>query len=126
MRLVSRLAGTAVPYALSIALTKGVSLALMPWVAAHLSPTEYGRIEVVASIIEFFGLVFACGLADTLFRFAGGNCSADERRGRAASIAGSAIMLAVICAVLLQAAAPLIQGALPIPIDETALRSLLS
>lgn len=125
MRLVSRLAGTAVPYALSIALTKGVSLALMPWVAAHLSPTEYGRIEVVASIIEFFGLVFACGLADTLFRFAGGNCPADERRGRAASIAGSAIMLAVICAVLLQAAAPLIQGALPIPIDETALRMSL-
>ena len=120
-----RALGTALPYMLSIAVTKGVSLAMVPWIAAHLPPSEYGRIEVVGSVVEFASLLFACGLADTLFRFAGGGLSEGERRARAAAIAGSAVVQAAVCALILQACAGFIQDLLALQIGTWAFRASL-
>lgn len=124
---VSRLAGTAMPYLLSIALAKGLSLALVPWIAAHLAPAEYGRIEIVGSIVEFLGLLFASGLADTLFRFCGSAESDEMRRRNAAAFAGSAIAAAAISALALQAMAAFILESLPVALDGWVFRlSLLA
>jgi O-antigen/teichoic acid export membrane protein len=112
-------------YGLSLALAKGVSLLLMPWVAAHLAPGEYGRLEIVTTTLEFVGLVLSFGLGDTLFRFAGVSSGPVEQRQRAALIAGAALVLAAGCAVLLQLAAPLILDLLPVPISATVFRLCL-
>jgi len=112
-------------YGLSLALAKGVSLLLMPWVAAHLAPGEYGRLEIVSTTLEFVGLVLSFGLADTLFRFAGVSSGPHEQKQRAALIAGAALLLAAGCAVLLQLAAPLLRFVLPIPIGEGVFRLCL-
>ncbi|MFM2422107.1 MAG: hypothetical protein RL291_637, partial [Pseudomonadota bacterium] len=58
-------------YAVSVVLDKGFSLLTIPLVAAYLAPSEFGRLEVALSLIEFVGLIMALGLADTLVRFAG-------------------------------------------------------
>ena len=112
-------------YGLSLALAKGVSLLLMPWVAAHLAPAEYGRLEIVSTTLEFVGLVLSFGLGDTLFRFAGVSSGPDEQRQRAALIAGAALVLAAGCATLLQLAAPLVRAVLPIPVSEGVFRFCL-
>ena len=112
-------------YGVSIALAKGVSLLLMPWVAAHLAPGEYGRLEVVATTLEFVGLVLSFGLGDTLFRFAGMTSGPEEQQRCAALLAGAALLLAAGCAVLLQLAAPLILALLPIPVEVGVFRLCL-
>lgn len=124
MNRLRKIAGAALPYMLSIALAKGVSLLLMPWVAGHLPPAEYGRIEVVGSTLEFAGMIFACGLAETLFRFASGVGNHAQRQ-RAAAIAGSSILLALVCAAAFQLVAPAFSQVLPIEIGESALRMSL-
>ena len=124
MRLPAAATG-ALLYGLSLALAKGVSLLLMPWVAAHLAPGEYGRLEVVSTTLEFVGLVLSFGLADTLFRFAGVLSGPDEQKQRAAQIAGAALLLAVGCATLLQLAAPLVRALLPIPVSDGVFRLCL-
>jgi O-antigen/teichoic acid export membrane protein len=125
MQRLRKVAGTDLPYVLSIALAKGVSLALMPWVAGHLPPAEYGRIEIVGSTLEFAGMIFACGLADTLFRFAGSARDDVDQKERAATIAGSSIVLALICAAFLQLLVPVLGRVLPVPVGEGALRMSL-
>lgn len=112
-------------YGLSLALSKGVSLLLMPWVAAHLPPGEYGRLEIVSTTLEFVGLVLAFGLGDTLFRFAGVTSGPAEQEQRAALIAGAALVLAAGCAALLQLVAPLIRDLLPIPVSDGVFRLCL-
>lgn len=125
MHRLRRLAGSALPYALSIAIAKGLSLLLMPWVARHLPPEEYGRIEMIASTLEFLGLLLAFGLGDMLFRFASSESDEGERRRRAAAIAGLSLGLALVCTVTLQLFAPLIRDVVRVPIGEAALRLAL-
>lgn len=125
MQRIRRLAGSALPYALSIAVAKGLSLLLMPWVARHLPPEDYGRIEMIASTLEFLGLLLAFGLGDMLFRFSSGESDEGERHRRAAAIAGLSIGLALVCAVTLQLLAPLIRDVVRVPIGEGALRLAL-
>ncbi|MFO1161062.1 MAG: hypothetical protein U1E60_19630 [Reyranellaceae bacterium] len=113
-------------YGASLVLAKGVSLALMPWVAAHLPPTEYGRLELISSALEFVGLVLSFGLADTLFRFAGMTPSREEQRRQAAAVAGLALSLAAACGILLQLATPAILSILPLPVEPLVLRLSLA
>ena len=47
------------PYALSVALTKGVALVTIPLITGHLSPVEFARLELVATIVEIAGLALA-------------------------------------------------------------------
>lgn len=125
MRLLS-LAAAPLAYGLSLALTKGVSLALMPWVAAHLAPSEYGRLEVISSGLEFVGLVLAFGFADTLFRFAGPAETAAEQKRQAAAVAGLAVAVAAACLVILQLAAPAVLALLPLTVEPAVLRLSLA
>lgn len=58
-------------YGASIALMKGVSLLLLPFIAHHLSTSEFGRLEVISTLAVIGSIVVGMGLEDTLFRFAG-------------------------------------------------------
>ncbi len=85
----------------SILLTKGMSLVTIPLVTGRLAPSDYGRLELVTSMVEAFGIVMTLGLADSLFRFAGPETGV-HRREIAAGLTGMALTLAVAVGALLQ------------------------
>ena len=73
-----------VPYVASVALTKGVALITLPLLTSHLTPAEFGRLDLVVSVIEVAGLILCFCAADLLFRFAGSTDIAESRRNAAA------------------------------------------
>lgn len=85
----------------SIFLTKGLALITIPLVTSRLGPSDYGRLELVTSVVEAFGIVMTLGLADSLFRFAAPEAG-EQRREIAAGLTGMALMLAVVVGALLQ------------------------
>lgn len=122
MRLLSRLP-SGWPYLASIVLTKGLSIVTIPVVGRLVSPEDFGRLDVISSFVEFLGLIFAMGLADTLFRFSGTAKTVSDRKRIAAEIAGTALVLAVIFGAIVQIATPTIASLIPVAFDETALRA---
>lgn len=97
-------------YALAIVWGKGLSLALLPLLTAHLSPAEFGRLELLASVAEFAALVIGAGLVETLFRFGAARGTAERA---AAEVAGLALALGAVALCLLLALAGPIAAALP-------------
>jgi O-antigen/teichoic acid export membrane protein len=91
-------------FAASVLVSKGLSLISIPLIARHLPPSEYGHLELIASIVEIAGIVMTFGLADSLFRLASGEPEQEQLRV-AAGLTGLAIILAIIAGTILQAAA---------------------
>ena len=87
----------------TVLLTKGMSLVTIPLVTGRLAPADYGRLELVASIVEVFGIVMTLSVADSLFRFGSGE-QPDRQREVSAGLAGMALTLALTVGVALQAA----------------------
>ncbi len=85
----------------SILFTKGLSLVTIPLVTGHLSPSDYGRLELVASMIEAFAIVMTLGVAESLYRFAGPEAGANQRNV-VAGLTGMALTLAFGIGTLLQ------------------------
>lgn len=110
------------PYVASIALTKGLAVITIPVLTAYMAPEDVGYLDVAASLLEFIGLIFAMGLADTLFRFSGVQRTQAERNREAAVITGSALALALAFGILVQLFIPVVISAWDLPIQEWALR----
>jgi O-antigen/teichoic acid export membrane protein len=113
---------TALAYTASVGFDKGFSIITIPLVASYLAPQEFGRLDVVVSVIEFTGLVLAFGLAETLVRFASAAQTDVERRACAGRFLGTALVLAAVVGTLLQVVAPWIAAALNIQVGLPALR----
>jgi O-antigen/teichoic acid export membrane protein len=92
----------AVLYAVAIAWGKGLSLMLLPVMTAHLSPAEFGRLELLASAAEVAALLVGAGLVETLYRF--GAAGGDAARRAAAEITGLALTAAALTLALAAAA----------------------
>lgn len=90
-----------VPYAASVVLTKGVALITIPLLTQHLTPADYGALELVSSVIEIAALILSFSAADLLFRFTG-TSNETEARQNAAAIAGGALLLSILVGGLLQ------------------------
>lgn len=67
-------------YGASIALMKGISLLMLPWIAGQLSPEDFGRLEMATTIAIIGSILVGMGLEDTLYRFAGGAEPTQRRR----------------------------------------------
>ncbi|MEP4703362.1 MAG: oligosaccharide flippase family protein, partial [Hyphomicrobiales bacterium] len=107
----------------SIVLTKGFSLLTIPLMTNFVSPADYGHLDVVVSFMEFLGLIFALGLADTLFRFASNQKNASKQSQIAAEIIGTGIILAVLLGITVQLFVPVFLASLPIEFGEGAIRA---
>ena len=68
-------------YGICIAVTKGISLFMLPFIVGHLSVEEFGRLEVVSSLAILGSVLVGFGLEDALFRFCG-NCSQSNEKRR--------------------------------------------
>ena len=73
-------------YGASIALMKGVSLLMLPFIANHIAAQEFGRLEVISTLAVIGSILVGMGLEDTLFRFAGTEQSLQKRKQIAAEI----------------------------------------
>jgi len=80
-------------YGSSIALMKGVSLLMLPFIAHHLSTEEYGRLEVITTLAIIGSILVGMGLENTLFRFAGASHDQLERQRLAAEIFGLTLII---------------------------------
>ena len=83
---VSKPLGQTLFYALSVALTRGLAIVMVPFVTDHLSTAEYGSIELMQSLADVATVVLGFGLVDAIYRFPGrrqgrGRTLAHRRRG---------------------------------------------
>jgi O-antigen/teichoic acid export membrane protein len=96
------------PFALSVALNRGLSLISVPLIAHHLTPSDYGRFELIASYLAFAAILLTFAVPDLIFRFAI-NGGEQERKQVTAGIMGASIGLSVMGGLLLQLSVPLIE-----------------
>lgn len=111
------------PYVASIVVTKGFSIISIPLLANFIEPSEFSRLDVAASFIEFLGLVFAMGLADTLIRFTSLEKDKGQRNIVASEIIGTALLLALALGLAVQLLVPAFLDSLPIMFEEGAIRA---
>ncbi|MCX7380198.1 MAG: oligosaccharide flippase family protein [Alphaproteobacteria bacterium] len=109
MRRLSRLPAPVI-YAGALVWTKGLAMLAVPMLTSHLSPDEFGRLELLASAAEIGGVIVGAGLVDTLYRFAIG----DQAKAQAARVMGLALAIALACFALLALTAPTIAAAMPL------------
>ncbi|MFT6984555.1 MAG: O-antigen/teichoic acid export membrane protein [Psychromonas sp.] len=100
-------------YGLSIALMKGVSLLILPFIAAQLSHSEFGRLEVISSLAIIGSILVGMGMEDTLFRFVGQAKNQSQRVRIAAQIFTLTQLIAVVALVCGWFAAPTISAWIP-------------
>lgn len=100
-------------YGVSIALMKGVSLLMLPFIAHHLPAVAFGRLEVLSSLAVVGSILVGMGLEDTLYRFAGHAKDEEERRRHAASIFGLTLLIGAFAGLLGWFAAPRITEWMP-------------
>lgn len=107
-------------YAAAMAWTKGLALLSVPLLTANLAPTEFGRLELLASAAEIGGLLVNAGLVDTLYRFAG----IADGRAEAARVMGLALAIAATGLLLVMVFAAPVAALLPLPTPPNELRLL--
>lgn len=83
-------------FGVSIALMKGISLLMLPFIANHLSTEDYGRLEVVSTLGIIGSILVGMGLENTLFRFVGVLKKTDQRKRMAAEIFSLTLILGSI------------------------------
>ena len=83
-------------YGISIALMKGVSLLILPFIAHQLSTAEFGRLEVISTLAIIGSILVGMGLEDTLFRFAGGAATKQQQDHIASEIFSLGLLITVI------------------------------
>lgn len=83
-------------YGMSIALMKGVSLLILPFIAHQLSTTEFGRLEVISTLAVIGSILVGMGLEDTLFRFAGDTQTKAQQRRIASEIFSLSLVIALL------------------------------
>lgn len=100
-------------YGSSIALMKGVSLLMLPFIAHHLSPDEFGRLEVISTIAVIGSVLVGMGLDHTLFRFAGVAKNEQQRKRLSAEIFTLALFIGILAWLVSWLAAEFISNKIP-------------
>jgi len=100
-------------YGASIALMKGVSLLMLPFIANHIAAEEFGRLEVITTLAIIGSILVGMGLEDTLFRFAGPEKNINKRRHISAEIFTLTILIGTLTLIGGWFLAPIITPSFP-------------
>jgi O-antigen/teichoic acid export membrane protein len=87
-------------YGSSIALMKGISLLMLPYIAHQLSAVEFGRLEVIGTLAIIGSILVGMGLEDTLFRLAGSAVNKQQRAQIAAQIFSLTLFITLLSLVI--------------------------
>lgn len=112
-------------YALGLFLIKGISLIMLPIMARYLLPEQLGKLELLASIGTFFGLLMGLAMHEALYRFAGEQNNSAQRKAIASELFRNGLLISgSISSVLLFAAntLPVTQW---IPVNQNEINVLL-
>lgn len=113
-------------YALTIALSKGISLIMLPIVTHALPLAEYGRLELWVACADIGSVILGFGLVDALLRFANSSQTDHKPREQASIIFGIAVMVACCGLMLGQLIAAPLLHVLPDGLPEIEFRLLLA
>ena len=113
-------------YGLSIALMKGISLLMLPFIAHYLSPDEFGKVEILSSLTVIGSVLVGLGLEDSLYRFAGMTTHRHKRRYLASVIFTLASVITVISIVVILVFGAYLQPIIPGNIPTQAILLALS
>ncbi|MGF1693830.1 lipopolysaccharide biosynthesis protein [Photobacterium kagoshimensis] len=83
---------TVLIYGIALITSKLIGLLLQPWVTQWLGTTEYGRLDVLITLITCLSLIVTFGIPDALCRFAH-----DSTIKREALLGGALTVLLLIC-----------------------------
>ncbi|MGF1844247.1 oligosaccharide flippase family protein [Vibrio clamense] len=72
--------GDMLTYAVGIFLIKGISLLMLPVMAQYLEPAQLGKLELLATVSAFLGMLISVALHEALYRFAGEKASHEEQK----------------------------------------------
>lgn len=100
-------------YGSSIALMKGISLLMLPFIANHLSAEDFGRLEVISTLAVIGSILVGMGLENALFRFAGTAKNDQQRKSIAADIFTLTLVIALVTAAACWFIAPHIAALIP-------------
>jgi O-antigen/teichoic acid export membrane protein len=95
-------------YGVGVVITKLASFLMLPVYTRHLSPAEYGTLELLGTTIDVIGMVAGIGLAAGVFKHYAEARTAGERNRLMSTVALGAGGLALATALLGMLAAPLI------------------
>ena len=110
---IKRIMRDAVLYGLSIAIMKGISLLMLPFVTRYLSPSEFGRLELIGTFTMIASIVAGLGLAESLYRYAGQAKTDTEASEHASRIFGLTLIMGMVVLAFTFVSAPLFQSILP-------------
>lgn len=85
-------------YGSSMALMRGISLLMLPFITHQLPQAEFGKLEIVSSIAALGSILVGLGLEDALYRFVGRCKSEAERLTMSSRIF---TLTLIICAVVI-------------------------
>lgn len=125
LRMPPRALVQAATYGLSLLIVKTVAVLMLPVFTHYLTKDDYGRLEVLQTLANLLSIVFAFGLTDTLFRFAGETADRTDLRKEASNAYGMALAATVVTLVIGQLAAPAIAAQLPGGVSVGQTRTIL-
>ncbi|GLT18918.1 LPS biosynthesis protein [Vibrio zhanjiangensis] len=85
-------------YAISLLMMKGTSLIMLPFMAAYLSPNEFGHLELLSITTVFFSLLVGLSMHENLYRFVGTVKLDTERFTRVCELCTSSLVTSVLLA----------------------------
>ncbi|MDE1236575.1 hypothetical protein [Vibrio aestuarianus] len=86
-------------YALSLFLSKGVSLFMLPLITYYLTVDQVGKLELLATISACFGIMAGLALHECLYRFAGVKKTQHQRWIKASELFTFALILGTLIAI---------------------------
>ena len=113
-------------YGASIALMKGVSLLMLPFIANHLPTAAFGQLEVISSLAVVGSILVGMGLEDALFRFAGACKDLKQRRRIAAELFTLSVILGTVALLAGYLLADLISTKMPGDVGSYEVRLILA
>lgn len=113
-------------YGGSVAIMKGVSLLMLPFIANQINSDEFGRLEVISTLAVMASIVIGMGLEDTLFRFAGTEKSASKRRQLSAEIFTLTLFIATLTLLTGCLMATWLSEIFPAPVSVYEIRLVLA
>ncbi|WP_223824097.1 lipopolysaccharide biosynthesis protein [Candidatus Enterovibrio escicola] len=112
-------------YGSSIALMKGISLLMLPFITHHLPQAEFGKLEIISSIAILGSILIGLGLEDTLYRFVGGSTSERERKLIAARIFTLTLIIGILVISMVWTLVSLLDDYVPKDLSTYQLRLVL-
>ncbi|PKF62471.1 oligosaccharide translocase [Psychromonas sp. psych-6C06] len=113
-------------YGASIALMKGTSLLMLPFIANHITADQFGRLEVISTLAVIGSILVGMGLEDTLFRFAGTEKCTHKRAKISAEIFTLTLLIGLLTLLVSWFVAPLLSPVFPGGATVYELRLVLS